>query len=147
LVDENSNTFEIPEYSGELNSRLWIGTRSGAGTGFNGDLDDFQLYNIELSPQQILGMYQTPGITADEVALDPLEITNFVRMSTGRSIYLDFKSRPNKTYRVEASQDLETWQTVEGAVASEGVRTTGFFSNAEVFDEETSQLFIRVVEE
>ena len=147
LVDENNTTFEIPEYSGELNSRLWIGTRSGAGTGFNGDLDDFQLYNIELSPQQILGMYQTPGITADEVALDPLEITNFVRMSTGRSIYLDFKSRPNKTYRVEASQDLETWQTVEGAVASEGVRTTGFFSNAEVFDEETSQLFIRVVEE
>jgi len=147
LVDENNTTFEIPEYSGELNSRLWIGTRSGAGTGFNGDLDDFQLYNIELSPQQILGMYQTPGITADEVALDPLEITNFVRMSTGRSIYLDFKSRPNKTYRVEASQDLETWQTVEGAVASEGVRTTGFFSNAEVFDEETPQLFVRVVEE
>jgi len=147
LVDESLSTSEVPEYSGESNSRLWIGTRSAAGTGFNGDLDDFQMYNIELSPEQVAGMFASPGTTADQIVLAPLEITRFERTSLGNAVYLEFNSRPGKTYLLEVSLDLEDWETLASGIESEGNVTSGRYGNLEIFDAETRQVFVRVIEE
>ena len=42
---------------------LWLGTLSSLG-GFWGELDDFQFYSTELSPQQVAEMYANPGSLA-----------------------------------------------------------------------------------
>ena len=79
MVAENTFTVEVPDYPDNLqNSRLWIGTRSGAGSGFNGDMDDFQLYNVELDADTVKELFDNPGTVAgeDPAPTDPFVITN-----------------------------------------------------------------------
>ena len=147
MVSENTETFEVPEYSGETNSRLWIGTRSAAGTGFNGDMDDFQLYNVELTPEQVAGMFENPGTLAGEVARLPLKITHLQRVAGGGSVDITFDSDSNKAYSLQASYDLDDWLTVEAGIVSEGDSTTTRFGDPEVLTAETRTIFFRMIEE
>jgi hypothetical protein len=146
MVAENTDTFEVPEYNGGSNSRLWIGTRSAAGTGFNGDMDDFQLYNIELDPTEVESLYQNPGTVLGEVLSLPLEITTFSRSLDGTSVELTFNSRPDQTYILEVSTDLSTWLEVDDSIESEDVTTTINFEDANFMTPETSVLFFRILE-
>lgn len=146
MVAENTETFEIPEYNGGTNSRLWIGTRSAAGTGFNGDMDDFQIYNIELDPDDVENLYHTPGSVLGEVPSPPLEITTFSRSPDGNSAQLTFNSRPNKTYILEASRNLSTWIEANDSIESEGLTTSTNFEYGLVFDPASHALFFRIRE-
>ncbi len=147
LISENTETFEVPEYSGETNSRLWIGTRSAAGTGFNGDMDDFQLYNVELTPDQVAGMFDDPGSIAGDARSASLQITGFERSGDGSSVNITFNSRSNRTYSVQASDDLAVWDTVDSGIESAGSSTTTVFADPGVFTEETKKIFFRIIEE
>lgn len=146
MVAENTETFEIPEYNGGSNSRLWIGTRSAAGTGFNGDMDDFQLYNIELDPTEVEDLYNNPGTVLGEAPSAPLEITAFSRSADGNTVQLTFSSRANKTYSLEASSDLSTWNEATDSIASEGISTTISFEDSSIFTSETPKMFFRLIE-
>lgn len=146
MVAENTDTFEIPEYNGGSNSRLWIGTRSAAGTGFNGDMDDFQIYNIELDPIEVEDLFNNPGTVLGEAPSAPLEITTFSRSSDGDSVQLTFNSRPNRTYILEASTDLSTWLEANDSIESQGLTTSINFEDPGVFTSETRVLFFRVIE-
>lgn len=146
MVAENTETFEIPEYSGEGNSRLWIGTRSAAGTGFNGDMDDFQIYNIELDPTEVEDLFNNPGTVLGEAPSAPFEITAFSRSADGNTVQLTFNSRPNKTYILQASSDLAIWLEATDSIESEGLTTNTSFENSTVFTSETPKMFFRLVE-
>jgi hypothetical protein len=69
LVDEIDGPEEIPslESIADVNNIyqfLWVGTLSSFG-GFSGELDDLQMYNIELTPEQVAQMYANPGSLAN----------------------------------------------------------------------------------
>ncbi|MGI9242881.1 MAG: LamG-like jellyroll fold domain-containing protein [Verrucomicrobiales bacterium] len=146
MVAENTLTFEIPEYSGGSNSRLWIGTRSAAGTGFNGDMDDLQLYNVELDPIEVTELFENPGTVVGDAPRAPFAITRIVRSADGNSVDITFNSRPNRTYILQASDDMSLWEEANDSVESEGVSTTTSFSDPIIFDSDTKEIFFRIVE-
>lgn len=124
MVDQNSNTFEVPEYFGGTNTRLWIGTRSAAGTGFNGDMDDFQLYNIELEALDISDLFENPGTVFGEVPRAPFAITSIIRAEDGRSVELTWNSRPGRSYSLDRSTDMKSWEEVNDSIDSGGLTTS-----------------------
>ncbi|MGY8687061.1 MAG: LamG-like jellyroll fold domain-containing protein, partial [Verrucomicrobiales bacterium] len=48
---------------GTNNRRLWIGTKSG-GNGYGGQIDDIQVYDVELTPTEAVELFTTPGSAA-----------------------------------------------------------------------------------
>ena len=147
MVAENTTTNEIPEYSeGAGNSRLWIGTRSAAGTGFNGEMDDFQIYNIELDPIEIMELFDNPGTVLGEAPSAPLAVTAFSRSADGKTVDLTFDSRPGRTYSLEFSTDLSNWAEATDSIASQGLSTTTSFTDSFVFTEATLKIYFRLVE-
>jgi len=124
MVAENTATTEVPEYSGGSNSRLWIATRSAAGTGFNGDMDDFQLYNIELEALDISDLFENPGTVLGEAPRAPFAITSIIRAEDGLSVELTWNSRPDRVYLLESSPDMKAWDEINDSIASEGLTTT-----------------------
>jgi hypothetical protein len=142
MIAENTETFEVPEYSGENNSRLWIGTRSAAGAGFNGDLDEFQMYNIELSAAQVQRLFNDPTTVIENVPPVPLVITNLTRVANGSAIVFTFASTPGLTYNLESSADLINWSNQQVNIASQGALTSFAASG---LNPETTELFFRIV--
>jgi hypothetical protein len=45
---------------------LHVGSRTVAGSGFSGDIDDVQVYGVELTREQVWELYQHPGTPASE---------------------------------------------------------------------------------
>lgn len=124
LVAENTETLEVPEYSGGTNSRLWIATRSAGGTGFNGEMDEFQLYNIELDERQVQQLFDIPNSVALNTPPTPLVITAIARNAGGTEVDLTFGSVPGLSYLLESSPDLDIWGEVVDGVVSQGEATT-----------------------
>ena len=146
MVAENTTTTEIPEYFGLGNSRLWIATRSAAGTGFNGDMDDFQLYNIEFDAFEVLELFENPGTVLGQAPRAPFRITQVVRSTDGTSVDITFNSRPNRTYLLEVSDDLGTWNEVNDSIEADSESTTTTVSDPFIFNSETKKIYFRVLE-
>ena len=69
MVGEMEDPNEIPSLDSIADGNgifedLWVGTLSSFG-GYWGEMDDFQFYSTELSPEQIAEMYANPGSLAD----------------------------------------------------------------------------------
>lgn len=124
MVAENTNTAEIPQYFGGTNSRLWIATRSAAGTGFNGEMDDFQLYITELSPSEVAELFDNPGTVVGEAPRAPFAITRIARAADGQSVELTWNSRPDRDYALESSPDMVIWEELDDSIPSAGESTS-----------------------
>lgn len=107
---------------------LYIGSATSAGEGYPGDMDDLQIYSVELTPEQVAGMYQQPGKTAFDLThvIVLFDITNVAYDSSAGTITLTWSSELNVTYLVQQSDTLSGWTTVPGlnAVAGAGATTT-----------------------
>lgn len=107
---------------------LYIGSATAAGEGFSGDMDDLQIYSVELTPDQVAGMYHQPGKTAFDLTqvIVPFDITNVAYDASGGTITLTWSSELNATYLVQQSGTLSGWTTVPGleGVAGAGGTTT-----------------------
>lgn len=148
MVAENTSTQEVPQYpDSPTNSRLWIGTRSAAGAGYNGDMDDFQLYNTELEPFEVMELFDNPGTVVGQAPRAPFQITNFVRSADGSSVDITFNSRPNRFYILEVSSDLIPWVEADDSIASGGDSTTFTFTDSALFTSGTTQFFFRLLEQ
>jgi len=143
LVSENLSPAEVPEYFGAGNTRLWIGTRSAAGTGFNGDMDDFQLYITELSAVDVKELFDNPGSALGDAPRAPFAITNIVRAMDGSSAEITWNSREDRNYAVESSVDMKEWEELDDSVASSGESTTYTVGG---INASTTRLYIRVRE-
>lgn len=142
MVAENTSTLEVPEYSGEeSNSRLWIATRSAAGQGFNGDMDEFQLYNTELDAEEVLQLFEFPNSVIVNAPPAPLLITGLERNMEGTEAVVTFDSIPGLSYALYFSDDLVTWQEHSDGIASQGGET---IFTAIALEPEEGALFFRV---
>ena len=149
MVAENTAPPEIPLYTGTIrNTSLWIGTRARGRDGFNGDMDDFQLYNIELDADTVKELFENPGTIAGEEPIPkaPFVITSLVRSADGNTIDVTFNSRPDQFYLLEVSSDLSEWGEAADLTGAAGDSTTISFTDSFVFDSGTTEIFFRVVE-
>jgi hypothetical protein len=144
MVSESTDTIEVPEYFGGTNSRLWIGTRSAGGTGFNGDMGEFQLYHIELNALQVQQLFESPNSVVLKSPPGPLMITGIERKTGGTEVDVTFDSAPGFSYLLEASSDLLNWEELADAIDSLGATTTVTASGINPAD---SRLFFRVAVE
>jgi len=82
---------------------LHVATRTIAGFGYSGDMDDFQVYGVELSREQVWELFQRPGVTAAST----WSILSAVR--SGSDFTVTFPSSPGGNYRLLRSPDLLNW--------------------------------------
>ncbi len=126
LIAEKTDieTLGMPDYPFSAPApTLHIGSRTAAGAGFPGDMDDIQLYSTELADWQVAAMFASPGKTALEVAPPAFGVTSVVYDREGGKIDVTFGSQPGATYTVEVSTDLVTWEDVTDSLPSSGVST------------------------
>ena len=142
MVAENRYTMEVPQYVNERNSRLWIASRSAAGQGFNGDIDEFQFYNIELNEEQVARLFSNPTTPIVNNVLVPPVITNIVRIADKEEAVITFHSLPGLNYELETSADLNDWSQYLGDIESQGNSTTVV---APLISADTTELFFRIV--
>jgi hypothetical protein len=82
---------------------LHVATRTIAGFGYSGDMDDFQIYGVELSREQVWEVFKRPGATA---AAD-WAILNAARGDG--TFTVTFPSSPQGNYQLFRSPDLTNW--------------------------------------
>ena len=125
---------------------MFLASKTAAGFGYTGDIDDVQIYSIELSEEQVAAMFATPGATAFDAPPPPLAdfaITS-VNASDTANIAVTWKSRPGKTYLLENSADLQEWGEVSDGVTSGGESTSFVDTDAPAG---TTVRYYRVTEE
>ena len=87
---------------------------------FTGDIAVFSFYEgILLSAAQIGGLFRAVG---GETAA--FQITQFVPDPANNAVTFTWNSRPNRSYTIETSADLQQWLEVEDGVESGGEETT-----------------------
>jgi len=94
---------------------MHVATRTIAGHGYAGDLDDVQVYGVELSREQVWELYKRPGAAA---------AGTFSILTAGRSpeppaFTVTVPSSPQATYRLFRSGDMQAWEAVGDAVAGD----------------------------
>ncbi|MGK0184765.1 MAG: hypothetical protein ACI9R3_000539 [Verrucomicrobiales bacterium] len=141
-----AETIGFDEYPS--NSRvftMFLASRTAAGAGYTGDIDDVQIYSIELSEEQVAGMHGSPGATAFNIP-DPIDfsITGVGIAPDETGITVTWNSLPNKVYLLEWSTDLAEWGEVSDGVESGGASTS--FVDADA-PEGTTIRYYRVSEE
>ena len=95
---------------------------------FGGRIDDFAIFAGSLSPDQIMELVtgaNPPDLIAPPVPFVITEITHDA--ATGKT-EITWNSRANRTYAVDASDDLNAWEELDDGVASEG-ESTSFTNN------------------
>ena len=130
MLDEVENPTEIPSLEALMDANgiyesIWVGTRS-SGPGYKGEMDDFQYYSAELTPEQVMEMYNNPGTTAPFGVGPTFEVTEVGFDAASRSVSLKWTSKANKSYAIEYSDapGIFDWQELTDGVASEGETTT-----------------------
>lgn len=113
---------------------LYVGSATSSGAGYQGDMDDLQIYSVELTPEQVAAMYQQPGKNAfnlDPVTVPvPFDITGSVYNPAAGTLTLTWTSQAGAVYNVQQSETLSGWTTVPtlGTVPSAGATTTAVIS-------------------
>jgi Concanavalin A-like lectin/glucanases superfamily len=90
---------------------MHFATRTIAGFGYAGDLDDVQVYGVELSREQVWELYKRPGAAAS-----PLFNILTVERTAAPSLAVTVPSSPQGTYRLFRSGDLQAWEAAGAAV-------------------------------
>lgn len=106
---------------------LHIGSRTAAGFGYAGDLDDIQIYGAELTAEQVASLYQNPGTTAADPPVVPpmaLAITGLAYTGDPARFAITFTSGVNSTYTLLRSPDLKTWSPVITSAPGQAGTTT-----------------------
>ncbi|MES2709471.1 MAG: LamG-like jellyroll fold domain-containing protein [Verrucomicrobiota bacterium] len=107
---------------------LYIASATSSGAGYQGDLDDLQIYSVELTPEQVAGMYQQPGKTAFnlENVTVPFDITGIVYNATAGTITISWSSQTGAVYQVLQSSTLSGFTPVPTLtnIPSAGATTT-----------------------
>ncbi len=93
-------------------SNLHVASRTIAGHGFAGDMDDFQVYGAELTREQVWEIYKRAGRSA---SLD-WRIVTAERTGAPVTFGVTFPSSPEGNYRLFRSPDLQTWLPAAEAV-------------------------------
>lgn len=123
---EAEETFGFDEYPS--NSRvftMFLASKTAAGFGYTGDIDDVQIYSVELSDQEVAGMYSSPGATAFNLP-DPIDfsITDVSIAPDNGGVTVSWNSLPGKSYLLEWSTNLVDWGEVSDGVTSGGDSTS-----------------------
>ena len=125
---------------------MFIASRTAAGSGYTGLIDDIQVYSIELSEEQVAAMFAAPGITAFDEPPAPFvfEFTSIVPAADSNNVTLTWTSKPNKTYLLQGGETLTDWDEVSDGIESGGDLTT--FTDMDV-PEGAKIRYYRVLEE
>ena len=118
---------------------LHIGSRTAAGAGFSGCIDDVQLYAIELPDWQIAALFANPGKSLSELPEYRLEISRITFTPQTRTVVLEWPSHANRFYKVSFSRDLATWTELAANHPSQGAVTT--FTEAGIAPAETARYY------
>ena len=86
-------------------SAMHVASRTIAGFGFSGDLDDFQVYGAELTREQVWELYKRPGGSASQ----DWRVLTAGRSGAPVTFGVTFPSSPEGSYRLYRSPDLQTW--------------------------------------
>ncbi len=127
-------TADTVVFADDAKNPLQIGAANGI-LGFNGRIDDVQIYERVLSANQVAFLFTNPGSVvggnqnmppgggggADGMVTD-FEIVE-IQAGAGGNVRVNFVSEPNKTYAAEFSTDLVTWEVTVDDIASEGELT------------------------
>ena len=103
---------------------ITIGGNQGGGNSFGGRIDDFAIFANTLSPEQIMELASganPPDLVGPPV---PFIITEINHNAATGATMITWNSRTNKTYAVDISDDLITWDELDDGVASEGESTS-----------------------
>lgn len=123
---------------------LFLATRSQAAAGYSGLIDDIQIYSVELTPEQVANAFENPGTLAiDTPPTAPLTITSIIRDAVLGDVTITFTSSTAKTYAVQTSSDLVTWND-DGpdSIPANGTSTTTIVTGLAA-----SQRYFRVIQE
>ena len=133
MVAENTEPTGFDAYPGSASTRsLFIASRTAAGSGLDGFLDDIQIYSIELTAEQVNTMFRAPGLTASDEAPE-LRITDISYDMDAGSVTLTWDSLPGQFYQLEGTTTLQpegnepSWQELEDSIESQGISTTFTF--------------------
>ncbi|MDA9830672.1 hypothetical protein N9C66_04970 [Akkermansiaceae bacterium] len=109
---------------------------------FAGRIDDFAIFANTLSPDQIAELANganPPDLISPPV---PFIITSIVRDDEAGRTAITWNSRANRTYAVDSSDDLFTWEEITDSVESEGEST----SFTDFLETGTARRFYRIRE-
>lgn len=100
---------------------LHVGSRTVAGAGFSGDMDDVRVFGAELSREQVWELFRQPGLGVSP----QFSILNAVFSAQPASFTVTVPSSPDGSYRLFRSGDLQTWNPVGAGVpgSAEGLFT------------------------
>ena len=92
---------------------LHFATRTVAGSGYLGDMDDVQVYGTELSKEQVWELFSGPG----RVASPEWGVSALARMEAPAAFSVSFPSSPDGTYQLFRSTQLSAgWAPVGAAL-------------------------------
>jgi len=92
---------------------MHVATRTIAGFGYAGDLDDFQIYGVELSREQVWELYKRPGLKATP----GFDFVSTSLTEAPPALTVTVPSSPQGIYKLFRSDMLQGWQQVGAAVA------------------------------
>ena len=123
-VDDDTKGFD--EYPANARTTsMFIASKAAAGFGFTGNIDDIQLYSIELTPEQVAAMFNNPGATAFEAPPSASFAITEVRFDAeSGNASITWNSGLGETYLLESSTNLTQWDEVEDGITSGGEMTT-----------------------
>ena len=109
---------------------LYIGTATSAGQGYIGLMDDLQVYSVELTPEQITGMFSQPGRNAFELVTLDYKITSVQYDPATSKVTLVWNSAAGAVYSVQQSTTTTGFTDVPGQanIPSGGVGTSATFT-------------------
>ena len=121
MVAEVENPTEVPTLEANMDGSgiyrvIWLGTKS-SGPGYKGELDDFQMYSAELTPEQVAEMYRKPGSVAGSGP--SFAITNIIHDSGAGEVSISWESQPGMRYNLlsvtdPSSADPQDWPVYGG---------------------------------
>ena len=99
---------------------LRIGGNSVWGEYFTGTIDELRIYNRALAQNEIQSDMAKPLtllLASSSSAADLSGSLDIAKLLNGQ-VRLRFTGAPGRTFRIEASMDLQSWTTIKSAVAS-----------------------------
>ena len=117
---------DVPEVNTAGIGRNKDSSEGGGQWFFDGIMDDFGLWSRPLLPSEIAFLHDEGrrgnGINPGGVA--PFAITDITIGGEPRQVTLIWNSRSGRSYAVEVSEDLETWEELEDSIPAAGDVTT-----------------------
>ena len=119
-------------------SRLFIGSQIDGNASLQGDIDDFAIYSVALTEEQINKL--ATGTSPDHLLGNPFQITIVGQHGNGLALF--WRSQVGKSYAIEASAALKTWNEIRSNIVSTGKTTSALVP----VDPGIRHRFYRVVE-